>query len=40
VGAVYCTLRDSDFKTLIDLADIALYEAKDKGRNQYVLKEL
>jgi putative two-component system response regulator len=40
VGAVYCTLRDADFKTLLDLADIALYEAKDKGRNQYVLKEI
>jgi diguanylate cyclase (GGDEF)-like protein len=39
VGAVYCTKRDSNFKTLLNLADIALYEAKDKGRNQFILKE-
>jgi diguanylate cyclase (GGDEF)-like protein len=40
VGAVYCKMRSSDYKTLFNLADIAVYEAKEKGRNQYILKEL
>jgi diguanylate cyclase (GGDEF)-like protein len=40
VGAVYCNNNEADFKTLLNMADESLYDAKNKGRNQYVLKEL
>jgi diguanylate cyclase (GGDEF)-like protein len=40
VGVVYCRNRQSDFKSLLNMADTALYEAKDKGRNRYIIKEL
>jgi diguanylate cyclase (GGDEF)-like protein/PAS domain S-box-containing protein len=40
VGAVHCTHQDADFMTLLNLADTALYEAKNNGRNQYILKML
>jgi diguanylate cyclase (GGDEF)-like protein len=40
VGVVYCRNHQSDFKSLLNIADTALYEAKDKGRNRYIIKEL
>lgn len=39
IGAIYCTKAKADFKELLDEADRALYTAKDRGRNQFVLKE-
>lgn len=38
IGCAYCVVERADYQTLLDLADAALYEAKDGGRNQFVLK--
>ena len=40
IGAAFCELDEIDFDTLFQCADNALYEAKDLGRNQYVINEL
>jgi diguanylate cyclase (GGDEF)-like protein/PAS domain S-box-containing protein len=40
VGAAYCTKQKMDYKTLLDAADSAVYEAKNNGRNCYIIKEL
>jgi diguanylate cyclase (GGDEF)-like protein len=40
IGVVYCKKEDVDYKTMLNIADEALYEAKDIGRNRYVIKEL
>jgi diguanylate cyclase (GGDEF)-like protein len=40
VGAIYSINTEADFNTMFNLADNALYEAKENGRNQYVLKEI
>lgn len=37
IGAVYCTKSEAEYKTLFDMADEALYEAKEQGRNRYIL---
>ncbi|MGN0350725.1 MAG: diguanylate cyclase domain-containing protein [Roseburia sp.] len=39
IGAVYCQKEKADYPTLFKLADEAVYEAKRKGRNRYILKE-
>lgn len=39
IGAVYCMAEKADYQTLLDIADHAVYEAKEKGRNQFVQKE-
>lgn len=40
IGAVYCAEAITlDFTSLLKLADGALYEAKNSGRNHYVIKE-
>jgi diguanylate cyclase (GGDEF)-like protein len=40
VGAVYCNNEAIDFDTMLGVADKALYEAKENGRDQYILKEM
>lgn len=40
IGAAYCTQKGSDYQVLLDTADAALYEAKKKGRNQYIIKNI
>ncbi len=35
IGCAYCTIDNAHYQPLLDLADEALYEAKEKGRNQY-----
>jgi diguanylate cyclase (GGDEF)-like protein len=40
VGAVYCNNEAIDFATMLGAADKALYEAKENGRDQYILKEM
>lgn len=37
IGASYYPEDGLDFRTLLDKADQALYEAKRKGKNQYVV---
>lgn len=39
IGAVYTISGSLKFQSLLDEADRALYEAKEKGRNQFVLRE-
>lgn len=39
IGAVYCHRNDAEYEELFNLADEAVYEAKRKGRNRYILKE-
>ena len=40
IGAAYCTQKGPDYQVLLDTADAALYEAKKKGRNQYIIKNI
>lgn len=40
IGAAYCRCEAADYQQLLDMADSALYEAKAKGRNQYVVKDI
>jgi diguanylate cyclase (GGDEF)-like protein len=40
VGAAYCTKQKMDYKTLLNAADSAVYEAKNTGRNRYIVREL
>ncbi len=37
IGCAYCTIEKAHYEPLLDLADEALYEAKENGRNQYKL---
>lgn len=39
IGAVYALSGSLNIQSLLDEADRALYEAKEKGRNQFVLRE-
>lgn len=39
IGAAFLGKDGNDFDTLLDHADCALYEAKERGRNQYVFYE-
>ncbi len=39
IGAVYCLKEGMDYETMLNIADSAVYEAKRKGRNRFVLKE-
>ena len=39
IGAIYCNAEGIDYRTLLEMADHALYEAKEHGRNQYILKQ-
>lgn len=38
IGAAYCVREYADYQTLLELADHAVYEAKENGRNQYIIK--
>ena len=38
IGVAYCTQASTDYQFLLDMADAAVYEAKKKGRNQYIIK--
>ena len=40
LGAAYCSQEGVDYQFLLDMADTALYEAKKKGRNQYIIKNI
>lgn len=40
IGAVYCKKENVGYKTLMDAADDAAYQAKDNGRNTYVMKDI
>ena len=39
IGAAFCTMQHVEYKTLLDVADDALYEAKRAGRNRYVFRK-
>lgn len=39
IGAVYCQKEKITYQALFERADEAVYEAKRKGRNRYILKE-
>ena len=40
IGAAYCSQEDADYQFLLDMADVAVYEAKKKGRDQYIIKNI
>ena len=40
IGAAYCSQEDADYQFLLDMADAAVYEAKKKGRDQYIIKNI
>ena len=40
IGAAYCKKEKIGYKELIDVADAAAYQAKDNGRNCYIIKDL
>lgn len=38
IGCAYCIANHAEYKPLLDLADEAVYEAKNTGRDKYVIK--
>ena len=40
IGAAYCKCSHISYKELIDVADTAAYQAKDNGRNCYIIKDI
>lgn len=40
IGAAYCIQEGTDYQSLLDMADTAVYEAKKKGRDQYIIKNI
>ncbi len=40
IGAAYCKRNTVGFKELMDAADTAAYQAKDNGRNCYIIKDV
>lgn len=40
IGAAYCKRKEISYKELMDEADAAAYQAKDNGRNGYVIKDV
>ena len=40
IGAAYCKRNSIGYKELMDMADSAAYQAKDNGRNCYIIKDV
>jgi len=40
IGAAYCKRNSIGYKELMDVADSAAYQAKDNGRNCYIIKDV
>ncbi len=40
IGAAYCFRENASFQEIFDIADAAVYEAKENGRNQFVIKDM
>ena len=40
IGAAYCQKEKVGYKELMDVADAAAYQAKDSGRNCYIIKDV
>lgn len=40
IGAAYCRREHISYKELLDVADAAAYNAKDNGRNCYIIKDV
>lgn len=40
IGAAYCKREHATYKELLEIADEALYQAKDNGRNCYIIKDI
>ena len=40
IGAAYCKRTHISYKELMDMADSAAYQAKDNGRNCYIIKDI
>ncbi len=40
IGAAYCKKEGVGYKELLDVADEAAYQAKDNGRNCYIIKDI
>ena len=40
IGAAYCKKEHVSYKELMDVADSSAYDAKDRGRNNYVIKDI
>lgn len=40
IGAAYCKKESVGYKELMDVADSAAYQAKDNGRNCYIIKDI
>lgn len=40
IGAAYCKKETVGYKELMDVADSAAYQAKDNGRNCYIIKDI
>jgi diguanylate cyclase (GGDEF)-like protein len=40
IGAAFCKHNTVSYKELMDVADAAAYQAKDNGRNCYIIKDV
>ena len=40
IGAAYCKCGNISYKELMDIADKAAYQAKDNGRNCYIIRDV
>lgn len=40
IGAAYCKRNTVGYKELMDVADQAAYQAKDNGRNCYIIRDV
>lgn len=40
IGAAYCKRMHAGYKELMDVADTAAYQAKDNGRNCYIIRDI